>query len=704
MRKIRFAATKRALLGGVIAISSIAATAHAEIRVLEEVTVTAQKRSENLQDTPITVYAFTQDALRDAGAYDLKSLSGSVPSLHISELGNDLSIGLRGVSGFEYGERGDSSLAFHLDGIYIARQYGAGAPFYDVERLEVLSGPQGTLYGRNATAGLLNVISRKPVDSFEASIDVAVGNYDHVSTEAMINIPVSDKLAVRGALFQNKHDGYRDNGSTVKDGDDADDFSSRIHISYDPTDNLSLLFSADYTKKEGVGAAWSLRGTGRDEDEWNLDSEGSQNDEMWGVRWQADWDFDQFTLTYIGSHREADVNWDNQDYDGTTTVILGFEETWTFKTESKEKSHELRLTSNSDGIMEWIVGIYYFEEEQDVAGIYTGFSETWIWDYGFFEPGIASAESKAAFGQVSIHATDKLTFTFGLRTTKDEKLRTGDVKGFDSSNTLYYQEDYLAGDDWSKTNWKVGIDWAITEDSMIYFSASTGYKAGGYNDGFNVPGYDPEELTAYELGVKNRLFEDRLQLNASAFYYDYENILISQVENNNLVTRNAGTAEILGLELSLIALITEDDKIDFNIGYVDSEYTDTTFYEPFLGTDIDINGNQLLKAPELSFSLGMEHAWSFDNDGSFKARIQTAYSSETHLRPFNFSDEEQDAYFKTDLLLTYTSAAEKWYVQGFVRNLENEMVATGVIPATFGLLEAYSEPRTYGVKLGYKWF
>lgn len=693
--------TVKTLLASTIG-TALVAPVNADSFMLEEVIVTAEKRSEDLQDTPITVYAFTNDALRDAGAHDLNSLSGSVPSLHVSDQGNDLSIGLRGVSSFEAGERGDASVAFHIDGIYVARPYGAGAPFYDVERVEVLSGPQGTLYGRNATGGLVNVISQKPVDSFEASVDATVGDYGHMATEGMINIPVSDKLALRAAFYQNKHDGYKDNGA-VTEGDDIDDISGRVHLSYEPTDSLSLLLSADYTKKEGVGGVWSLRGTEDDEGEWALDAQQKQDDEMWGFRWEANWDLDAVTLTYIGSHRETNINWNNQDYDGTTVAVLGFDETWTFKTDAEERTHELRLSSNTDGMLEWMLGLYYFKEEQKVAGIYTGFDEVWIWDYGMDTPGVTESESKALFGQTSLHLADNLKLTLGLRRTQDEKYRTGDLKAFDATDELYYQQPYLNKGDWSKTNWKLGLDWNITDNSMLYFSASTGYKAGGYNDSDSSRNYDPEEIKAYELGVKNRFFEDRLQINASAFVYDYENIQVSQVEGNHTLTRNAGKAAIQGLELSLIGLIGENDKVDLNLGYLDSEYRDTDFYEPFTATNIDIDGNQLIKAPELSFALGLEHVWPLAEGGELKGRIQTAYRSETHLRVFNFDDEAQDSYAKTDLLLTYTTAEENWYVQGYVRNLEDNMVATSQGAATFGLLQAYTEPRTFGVKFGYQW-
>lgn len=683
---------------------------------LEEIVVTAQKRSTDLQDTPLTVYAFNKDALRDAGAYDLKSLANSVPSLHVGGQGNDLSIALRGVTSFEGGERGDASIAFHVNGIYMARPYGAGAPFYDVERVEVLSGPQGTLYGRNATGGIVNVITKKPVDHFEASLDLNFGDYNQFGSEGMINIPVSDNLMVRGAFYTNKHDGYIDNGP-VEDGNDKDDKSARITVLYEPTDKFTLLLNADYTEKGGVGGVTRARGTGESREKFDLDRESSRDDEVYGIRWEANYEFDFATLTYIGSSRRADIDWRDWDLDGSNDQVGYGDELWHFETKSKEDSHELRLASNNDENMEWMFGLYYFEEEQDVAGTYLyqydafGYTYSWfgIWDYGLSSDGEVESDTKAAFVQLGYDISDNVKLSLGLRYTEDEKERLGAFiwEEIELGTILDAGvEPYSAADTWTSTDWKVGLDWNVTEDNLVYFTVGTGYKAGGYNDGFDAPTFDAEEILAYELGTKNRFLDNRLQLNASVFYYDYTDLQVSQTEGanaGNTITRNAGEASIYGAEISSVALIGASTKFDLNLGYLDTEYGKTVMPEPFLGGVMDIDGNQLVKAPELSVSAGLEHSISFTTGGTLTARIQTAYRSKTHLRVFNFSDDVQDAHSVTDLLLTYTSPADDWYIQGYVKNLEDESVITALSVSGGLMLEAYGPPRTYGVRVGYSW-
>jgi iron complex outermembrane receptor protein len=226
--------------------------------VIDEITVTATKRASNLQDTPISIAAFSMSQLDDAGVQNVTDLRSIVPGLHIgtsTSSGVNL-IALRGISSTNIRLIGDPTVAYHVDGIYRGRQTAGNMAFYDLERIEVVKGPQGTLYGRNATAGSINVISAKPKDFFEANTELTLGNYSEVQVRAMINLPVSDSFALRLSAARLVRDGYQENGPLVSDNlGDADETMGRLRALYTPNENLSILFGFDISNNGGVGGA-----------------------------------------------------------------------------------------------------------------------------------------------------------------------------------------------------------------------------------------------------------------------------------------------------------------------------------------------------------------------------------------------------------------------------------------------------------------
>ena len=685
--------------------------------VLEEVVVTAQKRSTDLQRTPIAITAYSGEVLANYVVTDAADLNGKSPNLHIGKNGASMEISIRGINSTNNVESGDPAAAFHIDGIYLARPIGAGAVFYDLERVEVLNGPQGTLYGRNATAGSINVITNKPAEEFEASLEMNLGNYDRVYTQGMVNLPVSDQFQVRAAYFTDDRDGYfdlehLDTGKDLDGGDSADDYGARLHGLYQPTDNISLLLSGDYLKREGNPPNQVDLPTEGDIFELEADGEGNSEIEDWGIKGELNWELDFATLTYIGSSRET--TWEIKDAHPAGQAIFAGSLIHV-DNEMDQYSHELRLTSNGEGPLQWIGGLYYFKEKQDIYFqlediIPLGPPPLPKGELTFDQPDVKST-SKAVFGQTSYDFAEEFRVTAGLRYTEDEKSRTGSsLVAIEELDLVLQEVPNIADEDWSKTTWKLGLDWFVREDAMLYFSVGTGYKAGGYFDGIAPNDYNEEEVLAWEIGSKNQLFDSRLQLNLAAFYYDFDDFQVTQTEPlaglpggaQGSVTRNAGEAEVYGAELSAIFLATDADRFNLMLSYLHSEFTEFDLYDPINDIQHDLSGNELNKAPDWTATLGYQHEWSLGERGDITAGMLAYYMDDHYLRFQNESLSKQDSYTKLDLNLTYTSAQGNWFVSAYGKNVTDEevMVSTTI---TSGATGGFAAPRTYGVRAGMNW-
>jgi len=714
MRTPRFSALSVAVCA---ALTQTTFAADNSVLVLEEVVVTAQKRSTDLQKTPIAITAYSGEVLANYGVTDAADLNGKSPNLHIGKNGANMEISVRGINSTNNVESGDPAAAFHIDGIYLARPIAAGAVFYDLERVEVLNGPQGTLYGRNATAGSINVITNKPVEKFEASLEMNLGNYDRVYTQGMVNVPVSDKLQVRGSYFTDDRDGYfdlehRDTGKSLDGGDSADDYGVRLHGLYRPTSDISLLLSGDYLSRKGNPPNQVDLPIEGDVFELEADGEGNSDIEDWGIKAELNWELDFATLTYLGSSRETsylitDGHPAGQAiYEGALIHV---------DNEMEQYSHELRLTSNSEGPIQWIAGLYYFNEEQEIYFqlediLPLGPPPVPKGELTFDQPEVEST-SRAVFGQASYDFAEEFRITAGLRYTEDEKSRTGSsIVAIDELGLVIQEVPNIADEDWDNTTWKLGLDWFMQEDAMLYFSVSTGYKAGGYFDGIAPNSYDEEEVLAWEVGSKNQLLDQRLQLNLAAFYYDFDDFQVTQTEPliglpsgaQGSVTHNAGEAEVYGAELSAIYLATEADRFNVMLSYLHSTFTEFDLYDPINDVLNDYSGNELNKSPSWTATVGYQHDWSLGSNGSITAGVLVYYMDDHYLRFQNDALSEQESYTKWDLNLTYTSAQDNWFVSAYGKNVTDEevMVSTTI---TSGATGGFAAPRTYGVRAGVNW-
>lgn len=722
--------------------------AAADTPELSEVTVTATRSETLLSKTPITMTVVDASTIRDAGVTDARALTKVVPNVAITGPGR---IAIRGVTSTDGTEKGDPSAAFMLDGIYLSRIEDVGSALYDVGRIEVLRGPQGTLYGRNTTAGVINVISNRPSDRLEVSLDASHGSFDTTTATGVVNVPLNDALGVRFALNYRRQDAYYDIVNAPESTLTAyDALSGRLSFGGQAlNDRLNFVVIADASKDKGdvynndslvtADRFYTNTGTrGTDPTYVSLSSRDQRKLLLapstqfpWfkdfknhGIMADATYDFGPVQLSYLGSYRKADQEWTGafffQNVQDPFTGIQNYFET----------SEELRLAFGAGHPLHGQVGGYYFRESIDLdASRYQPFG-------GFFAPGAiagrfprhpAGAESKAAFGQLSYDITPALHLTGGVRSTDDDKHRIGESYSVfaspasippgtpNCSGNQCLRSSDIQSVSFSKTTWKAGVDYD-SPLGLIYATVSTGYKAGGFNDGCiqgsggvgcnytpaqsNLLYFRPETLTSYEAGIKFR-FGSTFRFDAAAFHYDYNDFQVSQVVTVPVpgqLTTNAAKAKVDGIELATTALLGANDTIDATLNWLDARYTDFV-PDPVNNPTFTFNGRELDHAPRYSASFGYVHNTPLPNGGRLDLGLRIAWSDDQYMISIaNRYQFRQPAYTKTDLNVTYNAPDNRYYVQAFARNLEDNITIGAVGNGSVSI----QEPRVFGVGAGFR--
>jgi iron complex outermembrane receptor protein len=700
-----------------------------EAPAVEEIVVTAQKRPELLSKVPVSISAITGSALKSEGVVSPLSISNLVPSAQISQA-NGIQITIRGVSSPDGTEKGDPSAAFLLNGVYLARQQSLSGAFFDLDRVEVLRGPQGTLYGRNATAGVVNVISNRPKFEFEAAASGEVSNFDAQRAEAMANMPVTDTLAIRAAAVYNKHDSYLVNapGDDRRLGFDQDEAAARLSSlwQFGSSQQGSLLIIGDYAHQGGAGpmpvrsqdfftnyltanpvwfdASSAARRTVR----YPFISEQHQDNKIYSVTGELNYDLDRVGFTYLGSYRV---------FDRYNLQVQAFPKSNLYPDDyatgvTRAQSHELRVSTRGGGPLDAVLGLYYFEERTDNANTilpnYSGYSV-----FAFLQR-LVVGNSKAVFGQATYHISDALRVTGGLRYSDDLKSRQGLTVGQQGSTipdpalyTILTVNDARITS--SKLTWKAGLDYDVTDKVLAFASVATGYKAGGFNDGCSAGSpnclapvaqnrlfYNPEELTAYEAGLKGRYFGGILGLNLTGFFYDYTNLQLNSQQEPpappGQVTLNAGKSHIKGGEIEAIFAPDRLDRFDLSLALLDARYVQ---YQPKIG--IDFADRDLDNSPSQVIVAGYTRTFPLPWGAKIAARAETRFSSSFFETDFNIPAQfRQPAYTKSNATVTYSAQLDRWYAEAFIKNIEDKIVFSGYSSGRVFV----SEPRLFGVRAG----
>lgn len=737
----RFSATFAIMLA-TASTSALAQTAQDPASESEtgDIIVTAQKRSESVNTVPLAITAIGPQQLKEANVTDVKGLASVVPGLQIQTVGVDSFVGVavRGISNRSYSPAANSAISTYIDGGYVDLPVGFSESLYDLARVEVLRGPQGTLYGRSATGGNINIVTADPTDYFDAAADLSYGSYNDVNAHAMVNVPVSDTLAIRAAGMIHRSDGmYDTQGTTARNYGAADSFGGRLTALWTPTDTFKWRLQVDQYNNTGTPGA-SIQ-TGEDAKPVNGlspyeqpifgDPEPYNKIISTSYRSRMEWEAtDSLTASYVATYQDvrAAYRWattgnvDAPDY-------TGWQQASAYR--SKATFHEVNLTFDSGRFTNVMGGSFFYEKITDPgsAGIYAAIN----YQYYGVDGADVTKRSWGIFDQASYELIDGLKVTGGLRYSKDYQAQ-GPSTSIGCSVTAYpttqFSDIYdLTADSegcygastsvsgsgsWDKLTWKAGVDYQATPDLLLYGSATTGYKPGGIQPSAPDPiskTYDPEDVTSYEVGAKARMLDNALTLRGAAFYVDYSNLQVFQVASTasgvSLVTFNAAKARSKGVELEATWEPSPVDHFSGFINYIDASYTQYDgAIDARTGEDVgSIAGNQLPQAPKWQMRAQYSHDFILGNGGKITPLAAIYYQSVSYTQANNVSWYRVAPYSKTNLSLTWTDPTESWSITGYVDNLEDNYVRTGEWASSGEVYSDFAPPRTWGVRVNWSY-
>jgi len=693
--------------------------------MFEEIIVTAEKRSESLQDLSQAVTVLSGIDLDNRQISTFVDLSAIAPGVNIAKNeGFKTVITIRGV-GYETNQNAIAtpSVSYHLDGIYVASPYSLQTDFLDLERIEVLRGPQGTLFGQNSTGGAINVITRAPTtDETYGSADLTMGNYGLLKTRAVINKPLSENLAMRASLISNSRDGFTENLTNGQDLDDADSVSARVRLSYEPSDIFRANFMAQVFNEDRNGSAQKgiidptpdprqLR--------QNSPTEHKLNAQLYSA--VLEWDREKFSIKSLTSYQVDDIlvrrDNDRNDLDYLPPFALLPSEYDPETNKQTTITQEINLVSSEPifGKLDWVAGLFYLNTEIEISilerldfgfdGVFDPFTTSDVYgysgDFGFITNSTPERDSTSFYGQGTWNHSDSLRTVFGLRHTKDEVY---------SAVTNFYGRsgtDILETDG-NKVTGRLVVEKDIDDDTMLYGSFTRGYKPGGSNLTYGredvvaqivvLPTFQEEIVDAFEVGLKTDLADGRVRLNTAAFLYNYEGLQYQATDPEVFEggVGNIPDSEIYGAELELSTFLSDSVILDLRMSWLDTEITanhlalDNVESEAatnallaqgigLFSNDVqvaragriqNVKGNELAKTPSFTGNVALN--WSNDHNwGELKGTLQYTYRGGFKHRIFNNSQTDLvPNYDVLDIMLGfYPASAENQHFEIIGKNL-----------------------------------
>lgn len=847
-------------------------TSNKQATDLDSVIVTVERREQSLQKYAGTAQALSQDDLRGLGINnELRQLQVAVPGLSIANQEGATEVFIRGVGSSNNTELGDPGAAPHVNGAYIPRPRGLGGMFYDLERVEINKGPQGTLRGRNALAGTLNIVTKRPElgGDFSGYVQGEVGNRDQKGYETALNFPLGDYAALRFAGYHiEKEAGFKNVGlyQHLKPAGIQDDSAGRLSFLYEPDDKLSVFAMLDVGRELGTGypgaGVFEAAQAGFKPDDIDMRSvvyrgvQGKVDNKLWGFQGTVRYDFGGVNLEYNGSYRDVDYfqinsgsvgnTWPGRDLSlrppGAPASAGGIDydvfNTNYLQARSQAQTHELRLSSDDDARFRWTTGGFYFHEKQQV-----GFMS--LTDKGAFYSGTeftmpdVDGKSWAAFGDGTFDVNERFRVKGGLRYTDERKSRDGiggnwtiglggdggvfqtrlGTEGFKptlldrpSFNTTgltsnadmarfllqgivqagardTMQQQLQGIVDGSRPNgtcvdrpdiggntvdcpangqhsfialgipseqhgssafdfldWRVGFEYDLSDRNLLYATVSTGHKAGGFNDSFDVNAipetYKPEKLTAFEIGSKNSFeFLGRTStFNISGFYYDYADQVFQdltviafnpdgEATGFALVNRNVGKSELYGIEAESRLRFGGGFTLDLNALYLQTEIKkgvvadvrSQDFGNGGITSQIDLTGNELPLSSKFTFNARLQHAIDFSR-GTFDWQVLAAYRSSFFLTQYNDRDvtflrdtqgtvdriedaatagfpDEQKGFTQINAGAGFTTLDGAWRFELWGSNLTNKDVSQKALVGSGVNVRFLNDARSYGMRV-----
>ncbi len=700
-----------------------------------DIVVTANRTESLASKTPLALTAISGDALARAGVTTTAGLADQIPNLVLASSNGGLQITIRGVTNEEATERGDPSAAFLIDNVYIARPQAVEVGLFDIARVEALRGPQGTLFGRNTTAGLVHIVTNRPTFEFGGSADVSYGNYNAFLATGVINVPVSENFALRAAVNYDRRDNYLIRGPNFTGHIDPfkENISGRLQGLY-RWETGEVIIRGDYTDFGGrpydilaLNTFYTPTTVGVDPQYRNQSTKRQltvnapmavdvfRNNKTWGIGGELTQELGPVDLTYVGSYR----NFDRFEADPKINAIDASFYRLEWKGKFEQQQHELRFATNGTGPLKAQVGGYFFHEDiQQQLRLLLVPNSLQIGNTVFFDTRSLVNRSYAFFGQATYSLTDNFRITAGIRYSNDSKKRPDSATflcdRFDCTGTVTQTSTNIAKAQFSKTTWRAGFDYDLNASLLLFGSVATGYKAGGFNDGCEIgvapgcrlaPGglyFRPETLTSYEGGLKGRLAPG-VRFSLNAFHYDYTDIQLFQLiadcggGASCAATTNGGKAKVSGIEFESTLSPSPNDRFDFGVNYLDAHFTD---FRP--DAIYNFSGRPLSRAPKWTLNAGFEHTQPLRNGGDIRASVRTRLSDEYFFLSIAARNYyRQPSFTRTDATITYNAPDNQYYVQAFVQNIENSLPATRVEFGTRSAVQTQS-PRTYGVRAGLK--
>jgi outer membrane receptor protein involved in Fe transport len=766
---------------------------------IEVIQVTAEKRVSTLQETPIAITAINASDLARQNIEEGNDIQFAIPNAIFTDRG---AFNIRGVGNNATSSTAESGTGVHVNGVFLTSPSPTNE-YYDIQSIEVLRGPQGTLYGRNTTAGVVNIISAKPTDYLEGNFSLELSNFNSVRAVGAINIPISDRVRQRFAFNVVNRDGFTENIATGNDIDGRDQFSIRSTTAVDITDNFDASLFVQYFNEDSnrslrrgvrcisdevlgcsadeIGFEFpnsdfvdgnirnvltafgvpinqlvrpdffntnpdgSVRINPNDPRQVNIDNEPITMSEEILASLELNYTIEQGTFTSVTAYQDVD-NEGQRDFDnanGSDAFLVpvsfafnddiflenttNFEPVQIFDIASEQFSQEFRFVSSLDSDLNFTAGLYYlnFKTDSRVATFNPYLSligqalglPAEFHDFDTRSPDVET-ESFALFSEVYYDISDALKLTVGLRYSDETKSQVTQTvtplsfltPGFDPTAFEDLEVDF------QEFTGKVGLsyqlDTELTDETLFFGTISRGYKAGGLNPGgATQTSFDPEFINSFEVGVKNTLFNRKLQANATAFFYNYKGLQLGALEQNGTaaaITDNTD-AEVRGAEFEFVAAPVTGLLANLNLSFLDSEVT-ADFLTPDItqlqsSGQVDVRGNELPFAPNRSVQAGIQYTHPVSDNWEITYRVQTYWQDEFFARVFNTPTDLIDNWQQTDINIALTDVRGHWKFEAFVKNTANEDSVTG-LSAESSLagrfrLPAILDPRQVGVRMHY---
>ena len=747
----------------------------------ERIVVTARRREEDLQTIPVSISAFTVNALEERAMEDVSDLADFTPNMEFATSGalggssSDATVYIRGIGQISVELFSDPGVGIYVDGVYLARSQGAVFDLVDLERVEVLRGPQGTLFGKNTIGGAVSLVTRKPHAGFEGEVSLGAGDFGRIEGDLHLNLPLGDRSWGSLAVTSRSTGGVAESLATGEDSYDDNRDAARIALRFLPNERTSIDVSIDATRERERAIDLVLLGVDETvpilefyntvtrtvgfpvyDERWisgdlhqSYSSEPNfSHGDVAGAAASVSWTRGDLEVRSITAYRELENDVSN-DLDGSPLR-------YAFRPNLKEQdqlSQELQLLGVSfDDRLDWVVGGLYFDEsshEDSRGGALLGglfealeaapgpiFAPPGVPDFlchpgppppglpcfggagnpfnfaFFVDPDVVNLSdltttSWALFTEGNWAASDRLTFTAGVRYTSERKdYRLVDLPtAFNPAGLMRFNED-----EWSSVTPRLAAAFQATPDVFVYGSLAKGFKSGGFN-GLRGGGpstllasYDPEELWAWELGVKTESSGNRLRLNAALFFSDYTDLqltasLIDDSGQQATVIENAGEAEVSGFELEVLGRPTESFELVLGVGYTDAEYTS-------IREDVQAItfGDTIPKTPEWNVVLSPSYTWRRADGGSLILRADYSYKSKYFNDVANNEAAAQDAFGLINARASYLLPSGSWELALWGKNLtDEEYLEHGLVPEAFGpVIGIGGRPREWGGVVSYR--